>query len=106
MTETQLADSQPLERKPTISLKALLEHVAMGGTDPEMLSSLASRLSRLDKQCGPEEQARIAEASGGVALADICREIVEGLDPDRQAAEARRVLEVPAGAGPSKGQGA
>ena len=104
MTETQLADTQPLERKPTLSLKALLEHVAMGGTDPEMLSSLASRLSRLDKQCGPEEQARIAEASGGVALADICREIVEGLDPDRQVAEARRSFEIPAGEEPTEAQ--
>ena len=37
--------------------KALLEHVALGGTDPDMLSSLASRLARLDKQCGPEEHA-------------------------------------------------
>ena len=68
MTDTQLADTQPLERKRSVSLKALLEHVAMGGTDPDMLSSLASRLARLDKQCGPEEQARVAEASGGVAL--------------------------------------
>ena len=64
MTETQLADTQPLDRKRTVSLKALLEHVAMGGTDPELLSSLASRLARLSKQCGPEEHARVAEASG------------------------------------------
>jgi type I restriction enzyme, R subunit len=65
MTETQLADTQPLDRKRTVSLKALLEHVAMGGTDPELLSSLASRLARLSKQCGPEEHARVVEASGG-----------------------------------------
>jgi hypothetical protein len=39
--------------------------VAMGGTDPELLSSLASRLARLSKQCGPEEHARVVEASGG-----------------------------------------
>ena len=67
MTETELADTQPLERKRTVSLKALLEHVAMGGTDPDVLSSLASRLARLDKQCGPEEDARVAEVGGGVA---------------------------------------
>jgi len=102
MTETRLADTQPLERQRTVSLKALLEHVAMGGTDPEVLSSLASRLSRLDKQCGPEEQARVAEASGGVTLPAICGAIVEGLDPDRQIAEARRAFAVTGDAEPTK----
>jgi type I restriction enzyme R subunit len=101
MTDTQLADTQPLDRKRTVSLKALLEHVAMGGTDPDMLSSLASRLSRLAKQCGPEEHARVAEASGGVGLPEICRGIVDGLDPDRQIAEARQAFDVPEGEEPT-----
>jgi type I restriction enzyme R subunit len=104
MTETELTDTQPLERKPMVSMKALLEHVAMGGTDPQMLSSLASRLSRLDKECGPEEDARIAEVSGGVPLAAICRGIVEGLDPDRQIAEAQRVFDVAEGETPAEAQ--
>jgi type I restriction enzyme, R subunit len=104
MTETQLADTQPLERQRTVSLKALLEHVAMGGTDAEALSSLASRLARLAKQCGPEEQARIAEASGGVNLAAICAAIVDGLDPDRQIADARDAFAVPPDAEPTEAQ--
>ena len=104
MTDTQLADTQPLERQRTVSLKALLEHVAMGGTDAEALSSLASRLARLAKQCGPEEQARIAEASGGVKLAAICAAIVDGLDPDRQIADARHAFALPADAEPTEAQ--
>jgi type I restriction enzyme R subunit len=104
MTETQLADTQPLERNRTVSLKELLEHVAMGGTDPDALSSLASRLARLDKQCGPEETARIAEASGGTTLHSICGAIIEGLDPDRQVAEARTAFTVPADAEPTDKQ--
>jgi type I restriction enzyme R subunit len=104
MTETQLADTQPLERKRTVSLKALLEHVAMGGTDGEVLSSLASRLARIEKQCGPEEHARIVESSGGVTLSAICGDIVEGLDPDRQIAEARRAFAVPTDAEPTEPQ--
>lgn len=95
ITETQLADTQPLERKRTVSLKALLEYVAMGGTDPDLLSSLASRLARLSRQCGPDEHARVVEASGGPRLQDICRAIVDGLDPDRQIAEARRAFDLP-----------
>jgi type I restriction enzyme R subunit len=101
LTETRLADTQPLERKRTLSLKALLEHVAMGGIDADALSSLASRLARLDKKCGPEEQARIAEVSGGPTLHHICVAIVDGLDSDRQIDEARRVFSVPAGEEPT-----
>jgi type I restriction enzyme, R subunit len=104
MTETQLADTQPLDRKRTVSLKALLEHVAMGGTDPDALSSLASRLARLDKQCGPAEHARIVEASAGATLARICGAIVDGLDPDRQIQEARRAFDVPLGQEPTQSQ--
>ncbi|MCB9473184.1 MAG: DEAD/DEAH box helicase family protein [Candidatus Delongbacteria bacterium] len=95
MTETQLADTQPLDRTRSISFNALLEHVTMGGTNPELLSSLASRLTRLSKQCGPQDHARVVEASGGPQLSDICRAIVDGLDPDRQLAEARRGFNIP-----------
>ena len=43
----------------------------MGGTDPDMLSSLASRLARLDRQCGPEERhAASRRPRAGVGLAD------------------------------------
>ncbi|MFN2398565.1 MAG: type I restriction-modification enzyme R subunit C-terminal domain-containing protein [Gemmatimonadaceae bacterium] len=104
MTETELADTQPLDRKRNVSLRALLEHVAMGGTDPDVLSSLASRLARLSKQCGPDEHARVVEASGGARLTDLSRAIVDGLDPDRQLAEARRTFAVPAWEQPTETQ--
>jgi type I restriction enzyme R subunit len=89
ITETPLSDTQPLEQKKSVPFGALLEHVALGGSDPEVLSSLASRLSRLARECGPEEDARILAESGGVALTSMAHGIVEALDPDRQAARAR-----------------
>lgn len=104
VTEKELADSQPLERKRTVSLQALLQHVAMGGTNQEVLSSLASRLARLDRQCGQEDQARVREASGGIPLGRLCAAIVDGLDPDRQIAEARRLFEVSEGSEPTDQQ--
>ena len=104
MTETQLVDTQPLDRQRTVSLGALLEHVAMGGTDPELLSSLASRLARLSKQCGSAEHARVAEASGGRGLPDFTRAIVDGLDPDRQIEEARRAFALSWDAEPTETQ--
>ncbi len=104
VTEGELADTQPLERKRHVSFKHLLEHVAMEGSDPEILSSLASRLSRMDKQFGPKERGRVAEASGGAALADITHAIVHALDPDVQVEQARQDFEVPEGEEPSEDQ--
>ena len=56
VTEKTLSDTKPLEKNPSVSLKALLDHVAAGGVKDDYLSSLASRLARIDKQCGPDDK--------------------------------------------------
>src|SRR2546426_532717 len=99
--EKDLSDTQPLERKPSASFKSLLEHVALGGADPDVLSSLAGRLVRLDRQCGPKERDLIAQATGGTKLEGISRAIIQALDPDRQVEEARKRFNLPAGQEPS-----
>ena len=104
ISEKDLADTQPLERQPTASFKSLLEHVALGGTDSQVLSSLASRLVRLDRQCGPKEHDLIAQATGGVGLEAIARGIIQALDPDRQIDEARTRFGVAASEDPSADQ--
>ncbi|HOC41433.1 MAG TPA: type I restriction-modification enzyme R subunit C-terminal domain-containing protein [Thermoanaerobaculales bacterium] len=104
ITETEIADTQPLERKKSVSFKALLEHVALGGTDPDFLSSLASRLARLDKQCGEEERRRIAEVSGGVDIGSVSHAIVKALDPDEQIRKARLDNDLPPEAQPDPKQ--
>jgi type I restriction enzyme R subunit len=102
--EQDLSDTQPLERKPSVPFKTLLEQVALGNTDPEVLSSLASRLARLDRRCGPKERELISQATGGAKLADITRAMIEALDPDRQAAEASARFNVPEWQEPSEAQ--
>ena len=104
LTDTPLAETRPLERKRSVPFGTLLEHVAAGGTDPAMLSSLAGRLARLARQCGSEEEARVTEAAGGAGLSAISGAIVDALDADRQIAEARRTFELPAGAEPTEAQ--
>ena len=89
ITESKLVDTQPLERTKKVSFKQLLEHVAFGGTKEDYLSSLASRLARLDKQCGPEEKERIADISGGVDIAKVSHAIIKALDPDEQVGQAK-----------------
>jgi type I restriction enzyme R subunit len=47
---SQKTDSRPLEKRPGLSLKEVLQNIAVGNTDEEILSTLANRLLRLDKQ--------------------------------------------------------
>ncbi len=103
VTETDLADTQPLERQKHVAMRTLLEHVAMGGTDPDALSSLASRLARLDKQCGPDELQQVV-AAGGTTLKSLSHGIIEALDPDRQVAAARRTFQLPSAQDPTDAQ--
>jgi type I restriction enzyme, R subunit len=89
--ETEVGEpSPPLDRNKTVPFKKLLEHVASGGTNQSYLSSLASRLTRLDRQCGGEERAEIARLAGGVELAEITQAIFKALAPERQEEVARQ----------------
>ena len=92
VTEQMLSDTKVLEKAPSVSLKALLDHVAAGGVKDDYLSSLASRLARIDKQCGPEDAKLIADTSGGVPLSSISGALIAALDPDQQEQAARRMF--------------
>lgn len=102
--EAALSDTQPMERKKAVPFKALMEYVALGGTDPDYYSSLANRLARLNLECGPKENQRIEATSGGVPLADITKAIVAALDADQQETEARKQFNLPANVQPSEEQ--
>ena len=80
--ETELVDSHPLEKKPSVSFEKLLDAVAFGNREKDVLSSLASRLARLDRQLNKEDQKTIAALAGGQSLSAITRGLVDALDPD------------------------
>jgi type I restriction enzyme R subunit len=102
VTETEMTDAPPLEKKYGVSFDKLMKHVAFGGSDPEMVSSLANRLARLDRHLGKSEQARIAELSGGESLKTIVSRIIDALDPDRQLATAQALHGLPPDAEPDE----
>jgi len=104
VTEMDIADTQPLERKRNVSFKGLLDHVAMGGADPDMLSSLASRLARLEREFGPVEDRRVAEVGDGIQIGDITAAIVEALDPDVCLDRARESFDLPVNVEPTPEQ--
>jgi type I restriction enzyme R subunit len=82
----------------------LLETVGWGNADRDTLSSLAFRLSRLDKEISPQGQAQIERASGGRALREIVAGMIDALDPDRQIAHARETAGLPPETEPDEAQ--
>ncbi len=82
--EGELVDTHPLEKKPSVGFEKLLEAVAFGNRENDVLSSLASRLARLDRQLNKDERKMIEDVAGGQPLSAITHSLVEALDPDVQ----------------------
>jgi type I restriction enzyme R subunit len=91
ITDTDLMETLvPLERKPRASLKDLMKLVGFGSREPEVASTLAGRLARLDKQLPSEDREMLAKLAGGAYLGDIVHGIVDALDPDTQLEAVKR----------------
>src|SRR5207248_11465287 len=89
VTETELVDTQPLDREPTVPLDRLLRQLSWGVRDPAALSTVAARLSRLDRRLTKDDREQLEQLSGGTTLKQIASAIVAALDPDRQLEAAR-----------------
>jgi type I restriction enzyme R subunit len=81
--ERDMTDSRPMDQKKSVPFDKLLQAVALGNTEPDVLSSVAARLSRLDRDLDDAAKTKIINASGGYTLKDLSRRIVDALNPDR-----------------------
>ena len=89
LSEEEMIDTRPLERKRTVSFEKLLEAVSFGHRDVDTMSSLASRLARLDRELSDADRADV-EKTAGEPLAGITKRIVDALDPDIQLEAAKK----------------
>lgn len=80
--QSQKTDSRPLEKKPGMSLKDLLQSVAMGNRDEDTLTTLANRLIRLDKQISEKEKTNFAEQANGYTINHVVKQLLNAHDPD------------------------
>jgi len=83
VTETPLSDTQPLERKKTVGFEHLLNQISYGNRDPEVISSVAARLARLDRRITTADRTTL-EGAGGLPLKTLVHRLVDALDPDRR----------------------
>jgi type I restriction enzyme, R subunit len=80
--KSQKTDSRPMEKKPGMSLKEVLEGIAMGRKEEEMLSTLANRLIRLDKQINEKEKVAFAEKANGKSINSVVKDLLNAYDAD------------------------
>lgn len=80
--QSQKTDSRPLEKAPGVSLKDVLTSVAMGNTSEDMLTTLANRLIRLERQLTEKDKAKFAENANGFTINHIVKQLLNAYDPD------------------------
>jgi type I restriction enzyme, R subunit len=80
--ERDKTDSRPMDAKKSVPLDKLLQAVSLGNVEDEVLSSIAARLARLDKDASDADRAKVVELSGGKTLRDLARGIVDALNID------------------------
>lgn len=82
VTRSLKTDSRPLEKKPGVSTKDLLNAISVGARDEELFTTLANRLIRLEKQLTEKEKEQFQEESKGKELKQVVKELLEAYDPD------------------------
>ena len=66
-------DTRPLDRKKSASFEELLRSVAVGVRDEDTLSTLVSRLARMDKELHDKDREELKEAAEGKPLKQITK---------------------------------
>jgi type I restriction enzyme R subunit len=82
VTESDKTDSRPMESKPSVAFDKLLLGIAMGARDEATLTTVASRLARLDRMLSPTDREEIAKVSGGHSVKQIAAALIKATDPD------------------------
>jgi type I restriction enzyme R subunit len=89
VTESDKTDSRPMESKPSVAFDKLLLGIAMGARDEATLTTVASRLARLDRMLSPADREEIAKVSGGPSVKQIAAALIKATDPDEIKARAQ-----------------
>lgn len=80
--QTQKTDSRPLEKAPGVSLKDVLQSVAMGNTSEDMLTTLANRLIRLEQQLKDKDKTTFSEKAEGLTIKEVVKKLLHAHNPD------------------------
>lgn len=79
----ELNETRPLEQNPFLSFEKLLKSLQYGKPTKELISSLVSRLARLQKKLTEEQSKEIEKITGGKNLKDYARNFIDAIDEDK-----------------------
>lgn len=91
VTKSKKSETRSLERKPTISMKELMMNVALGDKSEDTLTSLANRITRLDKQMTEKEHKEFKK-NIGLPARDIANNLLNAFDEDVIAEKAKSLI--------------
>lgn len=95
VTKSLKTDSRPLERKPSVPLKDLLAAIAVGARDEDLFTTLANRLTRLERQLTDKEKEQFRQKSQGKSLKQIAKALLDAYDTDVIEDTARKRFNIP-----------
>lgn len=102
--EDEKTATKPLDRKPSVPLDKILNLVAAGAANDDIVSTLASRLARLDQEIDPIQATAVQKASGGKSLSELSAGLLKSIDPDTNTQLAAAKFSVPDGQEPTDEQ--
>jgi type I restriction enzyme, R subunit len=100
--ERDKTTSKPLDRQPAVPLDKLLQAAATGVVHADLVSAIASRLIRLDRELEPGDRKELAGLAGGQAPATLAAGLLASLDADAVQAAAVERFSLPEGTEPTQ----
>lgn len=91
VTKSKKSETRSLERKPTVSMKELMMNVALGDKSEDTLTSLANRISRLDKQMTDKEHKEFNK-NVGTSARNLANNLLNAFDEDVIAEKAKSLI--------------
>lgn len=93
--ETAKNGSYTLDIKPTVSFEKLLTAIGLGSTEEAAITSLASRLAKLQYGLNAKDHELIKKHSNGLTLKELSHNLFQALNPDYQIEQAKLGNEQP-----------
>jgi type I restriction enzyme, R subunit len=83
-----------LERKKGISFEKLMLSVSLCAKDEDTLTSLASRLARMNREINDSDRREIEDAGGGKPFRELIARLFDAFDPDKKAEKTKETFKI------------
>jgi type I restriction enzyme R subunit len=90
--EQDKSDSRPMDRKKFVSFEKLLQAISLGSTEPAVISSVAVRLSSINRKITNKDKKEIKSLNNGHPLKKLTSDLVAALNPDHHIEKAKNLF--------------